>query len=99
MAPAKREVMGTRDLITAKLTEAFAPAHLDVVDESHLHAGHAGHRPGGETHFRVTIMAEAFRGKTRLERHRMVNETLAGELQGGVHALAIHAATPGEAGG
>src|SRR5438128_624651 len=95
MAPAKRKVMGTRDLIAEKLTTAFAPERLDVVDESHQHAGHAGHRPGGETHFRVTIVAEAFRGKSRLERHRMVNETLAVELQGGVHALAIHASAPG----
>ncbi len=90
--------MTTRDLITDKLTRAFAPQSLDVVDESHQHAGHAGHRPGGETHFRVHIVAEAFRGKSRLERHRMVNETLSGELAGGVHALAIHAAAPGEGG-
>jgi BolA protein len=91
--------MGTRDLITEKLTRAFAPARLDVVDESHQHAGHAGHRPGGETHFRVTIVADAFRGKSRLERHRMVNETLADELKAGVHALAIHASAPGDNGG
>jgi BolA protein len=91
--------MGTRDLIAEKLTTAFAPARLDVVDESHQHAGHAGHRPGGETHFRVTIVADVFRGKSRLERHRMVNETLSAELKGGVHALAIHAAAPGDGGG
>ncbi len=90
--------MATRDLITEKLSRAFAPASLDVVDESHQHVGHAGHRPGGETHFRVTIVAEAFRGKSRLERHRMVNETLASELTGGVHALAIHASAPDEGG-
>ena len=89
--------MGTRDLLTEKLTAAFTPARLDVIDESHQHAGHAGHRPGGETHFRVTIVAEAFRGKSRLERHRMVNETLAAELKGGMHALAIHASAPGDA--
>lgn len=88
--------MRTADLITQKLTEAFAPQSLEVVDESHQHAGHAGHRPGGETHYRVYIVSEAFKGKTRLQRHRMVNETLAGELAGGVHALAIHAAAPGE---
>jgi BolA protein len=91
-----RNAMATRDLITQKLTQAFAPARLDVIDESHLHAGHAGHRPGGETHFRVHIVSEAFRGKTRLQRHLMVNETLSGELQGGVHALAIEARAPGE---
>jgi BolA protein len=90
--------MRTADLITQKLTEAFAPQSLKVMDESHQHAGHAGHRPGGETHYRVYIVSDAFKGKTRLQRHRMINETLAGELAGGVHALAIHAAAPGEGG-
>jgi len=88
--------MNTRDIITEKLTEAFAPQSLAVVDESHLHEGHAGHRPGGETHFRVYIVSNAFRGKSRIERHRMINTTLAGELAGSVHALAIHAKSPGE---
>jgi BolA family transcriptional regulator, general stress-responsive regulator len=88
--------MATRDVITEKLTKAFAPQSLDVVDESHRHEGHAGHRPGGETHYRVHIVSEAFRGKSRIERHRMVNEALAGELRGGVHALAIRASAPGE---
>jgi BolA protein len=90
--------MRTEDQITEKLTKAFAPQSLRVVDESHLHAGHAGSRPGGETHYRVYIVSEAFQGKSRIERHRMINATLAGELAGGVHALAIHASTPGEAG-
>ena len=89
--------MPMNEIITEKLTEAFAPASLRVEDESHQHQGHAGHRPGGQTHFRVYIVSEAFRGKSRIERHRMVNATLAGELQGGVHALAIHASAPGEA--
>jgi len=88
--------MHRRDRITEKLTEAFAPARLDVADESHQHEGHAGARPGGETHFRVTIVAEAFRGRSRLDRHRMVNAALAEELKSGVHALAIHASAPGE---
>jgi BolA protein len=88
--------MARRDLIAEKLTKAFTPDSVRVVDESHQHAGHAGHRPGGETHFRVYIVAEAFRGKSRLERHRMINETLGSELAGGVHALAIHASAPGE---
>lgn len=87
---------GTHDLITEKLTKAFAPESLRVLDESHQHEGHAGHRPGGETHFRVYIVSEAFKGKSRIERHRMVNATLAGELAGSVHALAIHANAPGE---
>ena len=90
--------MRTADLITQKLTEAFTPQSLEVVDESHQHEGHAGHRPGGQTHFRVYIVSEAFKGKTRIERHRMINGKLSDELAGGVHALAIHAAAPGEAG-
>jgi BolA protein len=89
--------MQVKDQIAEKLAAAFAPQSLDVVDESHQHEGHAGHRPGGQTHFRVHIVAEAFRGKSRIERHRMVNETLSSELKGGVHALAIHASAPGEA--
>ena len=89
--------MSTRDRITEQLTAAFAPQRLDVVDESHQHAGHSGSRPGGETHYRVHIVSEAFRGKSRIERHRMVNETLSSELAGGVHALAIHASAPGDA--
>jgi BolA protein len=87
---------GTHDLITEKLTKAFAPESLRVLDESHQHEGHAGHRPGGETHFRVYIVSQAFKGKSRIERHRMVNTALAGELAGGVHALAIHAKAPDE---
>jgi BolA family transcriptional regulator, general stress-responsive regulator len=88
--------MPMRDVITQKLTMAFAPESLEVVDESHRHEGHAGHRPGGETHFRVYIVADVFKGKTRVDRHRMINAALAGELSGGVHALAIHATAPGE---
>jgi len=82
--------------ITRKLTEAFAPESLRIIDESQRHEGHAGHRPGGETHFRVYIVSQAFRGKSRIERHRMVNAVLAAELAGRVHALAIHASAPGE---
>ncbi len=88
--------MTTRQIITEKLREAFIPESLEVQDESHLHEGHAGHRPGGETHFRVYIVSQAFQGKSRIERHRMINATLAGELAGSVHALAIHAKSPGE---
>ena len=90
--------MRTADLITKKLTEAFAPQSLNVVDESHQHEGHAGSRPGGQTHFRVYIVSDAFKGKTRIERHRMINKILSDNLAGGVHALAIHAAAPGEGG-
>jgi BolA family transcriptional regulator, general stress-responsive regulator len=90
--------MRTADIIAKKLTEAFAPQSLQVEDESHRHEGHAGHRPGGQTHFRLYIVSEAFKGKSRLERHRMINATLSGELAGGIHALAIHAGAPGEGG-
>ena len=92
-------VMSTKDLITNRLREAFTPESLDVTDESHLHEGHAGHRPGGETHFRVYIVSPAFEGKSRIERHRMVNATLAAELRGSVHALAIKAQAPAETAG
>jgi BolA family transcriptional regulator, general stress-responsive regulator len=92
-------IMSTRDAIINKLREAFLPESLDVTDESHLHEGHAGHRPGGETHFRVNIVSPAFEGKSRIERHRMVNATLAAELKGSVHALAIKAQAPGETAG
>jgi len=88
-----------KDTIINKLREAFAPESLDVSDESHLHEGHAGHRPGGETHFRVYIVSPAFEGKSRVERHRMINATLAAELAASVHALAIKALAPGETGG
>jgi BolA family transcriptional regulator, general stress-responsive regulator len=90
--------MRVQEIISRRLTEAFAPESLRVVDESHQHEGHAGHRPGGETHFRVYIVAQAFKGKSRLERHRMINETLSRELAASIHALAIHASAPGESG-
>jgi BolA family transcriptional regulator, general stress-responsive regulator len=90
--------MSTKDTITEKLREAFTPESLDVTDESHLHEGHAGHRPGGETHFRLHIVSPAFKGKSRIERHRLINAALATELAGSVHALAIKAIAPGEAG-
>lgn len=90
--------MRTEHQIAAKLTKAFAPASLDVVDESHLHEGHAGHRPGGQTHFRVYIVSQAFDGKSRVERHRMIHQALAIELAGGIHALALKIHAPSEVG-
>lgn len=86
--------MNAEERITQTLTEAFGPARVNVVDESHLHKGHAGHRPEGETHFRVQIAAEAFRGRSRVAIHRMVNAALKGEFDRGLHALAIEASTP-----
>ena len=88
-----------KSCIEQKLQSAFQPDELQVVDESHLHAGHVGARPEGETHFRVTLVASAFAGKSRVERHRMVNAALAEELAGPVHALAVQASAPGEGGG
>jgi BolA protein len=90
--------MRTAEIIEQKLAQAFSPQSLRVEDESHRHEGHAGHRPGGQTHFRVYIVSQAFEGKSRVDRHRLINQALAQELQGGVHALAIHAAAPGEGG-
>ena len=87
-----------KDTISNKLREAFTPESLQVVDESHLHEGHAGHRPRGETHFRVYIVSPAFKGKSRVDRHRMINSALAAELAGSVHALVIYAHAPGECG-
>jgi BolA protein len=85
---------GALDRIRARLTEAFAPTSLEVVDESHLHKGHPGHRPEGDTHFRVRIAAEAFRGKTRVEMHRLVNAAMKEEFARGLHALMIEARAP-----
>ena len=86
--------MDTRERIARRLEESLQPETLDVIDESHLHKGHHGARPGGETHYRVRITSEAFRGKSRIEMHRTINTLLAGELAAGVHALAIEAKVP-----
>lgn len=88
--------MAIKEAISRKLTEALAPVSLVVLDESENHRGHGGWREGGETHFRVEVVSEAFRGKGRVERHRIVNALLAEELAGRVHALAISARAPGE---
>ena len=82
--------------IRAKLTQAFAPTRLDVINESHLHAGHRNSPGTGESHFRVVVVSELFAGKSRLARHRLVNEALAAELKGKIHALALELNAPGE---
>ncbi|MGB3718752.1 MAG: BolA family transcriptional regulator [Proteobacteria bacterium] len=82
--------------IREKLMLALDPVRLDVINESELHAGHRSSPGTGESHFRVLVVSEKMRGKSRLERHRMVNEALADELRSGVHALAIKAYAPGE---
>lgn len=88
--------MSVQSILEAKLKLAFRPQALDVQDESSQHEGHAGARPGGQTHFRVYIVAKAFEGKSRVEMHRMINAVLADDLAGPVHALAIHASATGE---
>lgn len=88
--------MGMQALIEEKLCAALAPESLNVVDESHMHAGHAGWREGGGTHYRVEIVASAFSGKSRVERHRLVNEALEIAFARGLHALALRASAPGE---
>ena len=88
--------MPIADTIRDKLTERFAPARLDIVDASHLHVGHPGSRPGGETHFAVTIVAAAFAGQGRVARQRLVYQTLAEELATRVHALSLTTLAPDE---
>ena len=92
--------MTVKDRMTARLSAALNPTMLEVIDDSAKHAGHQFHpggvEPRGETHFTVKVVSEAFVGKSRLARHRMINELLAQELADGVHALAIEARSPGE---
>jgi BolA protein len=90
--------MAVETRIREKLTAAFGPAELVIENESHLHHGHHGSPGTGESHFRVRIVSAAFDGKSRVERHRAVNATLAEELKGSIHALAIKALAPGEPG-
>ena len=85
------------ETIRRKLEGAFSPQALEIVDESEKHRGHAGFRKGGESHFRVEIVAAAFEGKSRLDRQRAINEVLAEELAGPIHAFSVKAKTPAEA--
>jgi BolA family transcriptional regulator, general stress-responsive regulator len=88
--------MSVESAIRDKLTRALRPTRLEIANESHLHAGHHGSPGTGESHFRVLIVSGEFAGKSRLERHRMVNTTLVEELKGKLHALAIKAYAPDE---
>lgn len=88
--------LGYGERIRAKLSKAFDPVRLEVNDQSHLHAGHAGARPGGETHFHVVVVSDRFTGLSRVARQRMVYAALADELAERVHALSISALGPGE---
>jgi len=82
--------------IEAKLTEALRPTRLAIVDDSHKHKGHVGARPEGETHFRVEVVSDAFSGRSRVERQRLIYGLLADELATHVHALEIKSLTPDE---
>ncbi|MET0173494.1 BolA family transcriptional regulator [Agrobacterium vaccinii] len=89
--------MSLRESIENKLKETFLPTRLNVIDESHMHAGHQPDMTGtGETHMRVQIVSESFSGKSRVDRHRAVNAVLKPELDAGLHALALEVAAPGE---
>lgn len=86
--------MNRQQRIEAALRAALNPTSLEVIDESHQHAGHAGAHPEGETHYRVFITSAAFAGKTRVDMHRMVNALLKSEFDQGLHALALIASPP-----
>jgi BolA protein len=84
------------DTIRAKLSDGLTPLRLDIVDESHRHAGHAGARPQGESHFQVAVVSAAFAGKNRVARQRLVYALLADELRTDIHALSLTTLTPEE---
>ena len=88
--------MQVRDAIERSLTLALSPARLEIVDESHRHAGHAGARPEGESHFRLTVVCAAFEGKSRVDRQRLVYGALAELMASRIHALALTTLTPAE---
>jgi len=88
--------MTMEDRIAARLTDALDPVALEVVDESDRHAGHAGARAGGGTHYRVRIVSAQFERRSRVERHRLVYGLLDAEFADGLHALALVAKAPGE---
>ena len=89
--------MGMRERIETRLRAEFSLLSLEVIDESALHAGHAGARAGGETHYRVALVSDAFSGLSRVKRHQRVYAALAAEFAAGVHALSLETRAPGEA--
>jgi BolA protein len=95
---AEKDVASVAGLIRARLEAALSPERLEIVDLSARHAGHAGARPDGETHFALTVVSQAFAGRSRLERHRTVNDLLAALLRDRVHALSLTLLSPDEAG-
>jgi BolA protein len=89
-----QELTNRAGRMQAALTASFSPTQLEIVDESALHHGHAGAAPGGETHYRIIIRSTAFAGLSRVARHRLVNDALAGEFAAGLHALSLDADAP-----
>jgi len=88
--------MRVAEIINQKLTESLSPSSLEITDDSHKHAGHAGARPEGESHFSVTIVSQAFEGKSRMQRQRLVYQALSEEMKERIHALALQTLTPNE---
>ena len=86
-----QELTTRAERMRTALEAAFSPGLLEIVDESHLHHGHAGAAPGGETHYSIRIRAEKFSGLSRVAKHRLVNDALASEFASGLHALSIQA--------
>ncbi|MBA3811204.1 MAG: BolA family transcriptional regulator [Caulobacteraceae bacterium] len=84
------------ETLREKLSDAFSPSQLDIIDDSDRHSGHSGARPGGQSHFTLVVRSAAFAGVGRVERQRMVHAVLADELAGPVHALSVKALAPGE---
>ena len=88
--------MRVAEIINQKLTKSLSPTMLEIVDDSHKHAGHAGARPEGESHFSVKIISQVFEGKSRVQRQRLVYQALSEEMTGRIHALALHTLAPSE---
>ena len=88
--------MSVAETIQQKLNNALSPTRLDITDDSARHAGHSGAAQAGESHFKVTVVSDAFEGKSRIERHMLVNEALAEGLRGPIHMRQIKAITPAE---
>lgn len=88
--------MNRQERIKTILTEQLSPIHLEVIDDSHKHVGHAGATPGGETHYSVIVECAAFAGVGKVKRHQMIYALLGEEFNTGLHALAIDARAPGE---
>lgn len=90
--------MSVSKTIHSKISDRLPSSIVEVVDESHLHAGHAGAREGGQSHFRLRVVSDQFEGLSRVARQRMINDILREELAGPIHALAMKTLTPDEAG-